>query len=942
MGTIVIRDKNRETLQARATITKAEQVQKLNSEDVIKIEIGTPEKIDFEIGAFIDYCGHTYTMNQLPSATKLAAADFRYTATFEGEQYELLDAAWLLPENTYGDSFTGNLKDFLDILMDNVTRSGKAWRLGTYPTSTDTDFKTLTYSQANCLNVLQNLCKEWGLEFEIGRDDAERVLTLKEQVGEQFAQPFEYGRTGGAYKIERTTPTNKNVITRLFCFGSDKNLPSNYRANRLCLPNKSRNESYITDTESVAFYGIKENVKMFSDIYPARYAKVTAIDSGNRLIFHDSTMDFDLKETDGQGNTKWLIPGTVAKISFNSGGLAGYSFDIVDYNHANKQFKLKTYIDANGLQFPNPDSAAFQIKTGDDYFIYDIRMPQSYIDAAEIKLQEAGEKYYNDNCKPLVNYGVNLSALFLKELFGDTKLENEVFKCGDTIKVYDYDLQLSKSLRLAGFTRNLLHPYEFTLTIAENVEINTTAQRIITELTHLNKTINNNDIAQADNARRNWLTTQDLLNSVFDPEGHYYSDKIKPLSIETTMLAVGARSQQFVIKNVNFEANYGGNQNVIYNSAGTLEHYTIAEPDIRTWTINQGTHAGLVSNTPYYIYAKCPRTGDTGLIVLDTERRTVESDAQFYYFLIGTATSVITDAGGERPARNIALTYGSTTINGRFVSTGRIQSANGTCYIDLDNNEIGGQTFNFKTGLISSTVWVGPDKNTATAGIGGGDYLIWAGSEQNKYLFSISKNGILQIADIYGNILFKVDPTDPLKPRWELGSMWGDNTEIHMGDELILNKITCYGKATIGQLLTCEHGLKVRGENIFKHFQRLVPWFGEFSNDTLLDVGGFEYMQYRGDDEQPLRVVSRKPSFAHTGKGRYKVTFNNSISGCFCFAQATLCDKGGFYVATYIDYNSVLFTVADDSSPNDLNDIKGQGARVQFILIKPDNLFNLY
>lgn len=938
---IIINDKNGETLQARATITKAEQSQKLNAEDVIKLEIGTPEKIDFEIGAYIDYCGHRYTMNQLPSVTKNTAADFRYTATFEGEQYELLDAAWLLPENTFGDSFTGNLKDFLDILIENVERSGKAWALGSYPSSTDTDFKTLTYSQTNCLNVLQNLCKEWGLEFEIGRNGAERVLTLKEHVGETFAQRFEYGRTGGAYKIERSTPSNKNVITRLFVFGSDKNLPSDYRSNRLCLPSKSRNQSFISDTESVAIFGIKESVKTFADIYPARYAKVTAIDSGNRFIFHDNTMDFDLKETDGNGNTKWLIPGTVAKISFNSGGLAGYSFDIVDYNATTKMFKLKAYTDANGLQFPNPDTAAFQIKVGDDYFIYDIRMPQSYIDAAEIKLQEAGEKYFEENCKPQVNYAVSLSPFFLKNLYGDTKLEAEIFNCGDSISVFDYDLGLSKNLRLAGFTRNLLQPYEFTLTIAENVEISTTTQRIITELANVSQTVEINDIAQADNARRNWLTTQELINSVFDPDGNYYTEKIKPLSIETTMLAVGARSQQFVLKNVNFEANYGGNANVVYNSAGTLDHYTIAEPDIRTWIINQNTSAALVPNQSYYIYAKCPRSGGTGLIVFDTEKRTVESIAQYYYFLVGTLTSVFTDAGGTRPARNIALTYGSSTLNGRFISTGRIQSANGTCYIDLDNNEIGGQTFNFKSGLISSTVWVGNDKNTATAGIGGGDYLIWAGSDQNKYLFSVSKNGILKIADIYGNILFKVDPTDPLKPRWELGSMWGDNTEIHMGDELILNKITCYGKATIGQLLTCEHGLKVRGENIFKHFQRLVPWFGEFSHNFITECGGFEYMQYKGDD-QPLRVASRQPTLTRIAKGKYKVTFTTSLSGCYCFAQVTRCEKAGFYVATNIDYNSVLFTVADDSSPNDLTDVSGQNARVQFVLIKLDNLFNLY
>lgn len=51
---------------------------------------------------------------------------------------------------------------------------------------------------------------------------------------------------------------------------------------------------------------------------------------------------------------------------------------------------------------------------------------------------------------------------------------------------------------------------------------------------------------------------------------------------------------------------------------------------------------------------------------------------------------MITDTNGNRPARLIALTYGATTINGRFITTGRIQSVDGQTYFDLDAGEIGG------------------------------------------------------------------------------------------------------------------------------------------------------------------------------------------------------------------------------------------------------------
>lgn len=748
MGDIIIYNRIGEPIQARATITRADQSVKLNAEDIIDIEIGSPEPIMFEIGDYINYCGQTYTLNQLPSVTKKTESDFVYSAKFEGEMYELLDSAWLLPSNTYGDSFTGDLQDFLDILLENMQRSDKSWELGSYPTATE--HKTLSFPQSNCLNVLQQLCKEYKLEFEILRNGETRILNLKTQVGAPFPTQFKYGRTGGAYKIERKAANQKNVITRLFVFGSDKNLPSTYRQNVLCLPDKERNESYISDPETTAFYGIKESVKKFDNIYPARYGKVTGINV-DCTIFTDTTMDFDLNETEPNSpTTKWLIPGTTAKVVFNTGGLAGYTFEITKYTHAAKEFKLKYFVDANGLQFPNPASDAFKIKVGDEYFITDIRVPYSYVREAEQKLQVEGQKYFDENCRPHVNYTIALSALFLKKLYGDTKLDTTVFAVGDSISVYDFDLEISKSLRIAGFTRNLLNPYEFTITIAENVEVSSTTQRIISELTDIKKTVIVNNITATDNHRRNWLAMQEVLDGVFDPEGFYYSEKIKPLSIETTMLAVGARSQQFVLKNVIFETNYTGNPNTVRNTAGTLEHYTIAEPEIRVWQIRAGVADNLQSNSAYYIYAKCPKleTADTGIIIFSTDQITIESDPQFYHFLVGTLTSVITDVNGARPARNIALTYGASSINGRFINTGRIQSKNGSVYIDLDNNEVAGN-FNFKDGLVSGDVLIGQNKTTATAGIhASGNTRLWVGGTKNNPTFAIYQNGNAKIGDL--------------------------------------------------------------------------------------------------------------------------------------------------------------------------------------------------
>ncbi|XCI75273.1 MAG: hypothetical protein ABI045_00630 [Flavobacteriales bacterium] len=55
------------------------------------------------------------------------------------------------------------------------------------------------------------------------------------------------------------------------------------------------------------------------------------------------------------------------------------------------------------------------------------------------------------------------------------------------------------------------------------------------------------------------------------------TQNIKPFSIETGMLSVGMKGNQFIIKNLLIEPNYLGNKNVISLSAGVLIHFTLTE-----------------------------------------------------------------------------------------------------------------------------------------------------------------------------------------------------------------------------------------------------------------------------------------------------------------------------------------------------------------------------
>lgn len=673
------------TSRARKSgVTKAEQSITLLGADTVAITVKSATPLTFHLGDQIDVYGKTYTLNQLPGIKKTGNRNFEYTLTFEGVQYELIDAQFLFPDDTVLDSFTGDLEDFLGILIGNLTRvyPGK-WVLGVFPANTE--FKTLTYTEKNCLEVLQDLCEQYSTEFEITQANGVRSLNIK-MAGVNFPYTFRYGRTGGLYELTRQNINSKNVVTRLYVYGGSSNLGDKYRYTRLCLPGKAKNASYIEDAAAIAAYGLKENTKIFDDIKPERYGEVTAAGSAY-YAFKDATMNFDLNEKDSAGNTKWLIDGVNAKVKFTTGNLAGYEFDVHKYDHATKEIQVVPFTDENGMKFPSKTSAAFQFGVGDKYFFTDINLPDAYKTEAENKLLSEGNKAIAGYSQPQVQYGLSIDENFIRQFAGELTVVN-LFAVGDYIPVEDEDIGVNKSVRITAFTRDLLREYKYNITLGDSVT-KTTITRVIEDLQKIDNVIEINDLADPSKARRNWKASQEVLANVFDPEGHYYSEKIKPLSIETTMLATGARSQQFVLQNTRFEPNYEGNPNTVRVVGGTLVHYTIAET-VKSWQLNTATFSNLVSGTVYYIYARCQKTGTAGNIVFDTVQRKVDSNPTYYYFLVGSLSSAITDTDGKRPARLIALTYGATTINGRFLTTGRIQSGDGQTYFDLDTGEIGG------------------------------------------------------------------------------------------------------------------------------------------------------------------------------------------------------------------------------------------------------------
>lgn len=670
-----------------SVVSKATQKTALLSDDVISITVSSAVPLDLRIGDTARIYGKPYKLNQLPEPTKNGERRYSYELRLEGLQYDLIDVHYHLPENAYGETFYANLQGHLAVLIWNINRIyPNKWTLGEYPK--DTDYKNITNSEKNALQVLQELCGDYGVEFEITTDGKHHTLNVRKQVGITHAFTLRFGRGKGLYQLARKNVNNAGITNRLYVYGGTENLGSNYGHTKLCLPGTTRLSSFLEDKESIGIYGVKEGEKNYSDIRPQRVGTVTALGK-DVITFVDKTMfDLNAKDKDGK-STKYLIAGTNAKIKFESGQLAGYEFDLHTYDHATHTFVINKFTDDNGMVFPSEETAAFQIQKGDKYSIFDINLPDEYRTKAEKDLAEEATKYLPTVSQPQVSYKLSLTEGFFTQLWGkDTA--TEVLHVGDFIKIEDEQIGVSKAVRITQIDRDLLKRHSYDITLSDTITKSTTV-KVINNLQEINETIAINKLADPTKARRKWRATQELLSMVFDPEGDYYSEKIKPLSIDTQMLSVGAKSTQFTLLNVTFQPNYNGDANTLYVSPGRLAHYAIDPEGVKYWLLDGATFAELDTNTAYYIYARCSTTEASGVITLSTTAKAVCSEVGYYNFLIGVLNSVVTDADGGRPGRIVSLTYGSSTINGRFVRTGRIESnGGGKCYFDLDNDEIGG------------------------------------------------------------------------------------------------------------------------------------------------------------------------------------------------------------------------------------------------------------
>lgn len=728
MGITQIIKRNGETIQLNTNepfcfVKEATLTSSLMGDDYISLKIVSSEWLSFAKGDKIVVGGNEYSIRATTTREIVSEGYYNYEPVFYGVMYDLMKTIYRNCDK-YGKSdkstfdLTYTIKEFVQVLIYNLERDYPGvWKFDE-DNCPETEAKTIQFSGVNCLQALQTLCnsEQFNLEFQITQDNGIRTIHIG-KFGKRINPPsgadfFEWGKGNGLYNLKEQKIDDKAIITRLWVEGGTTNIRSDYRgyAERLQLPMQRMNQydhtladgtvvkantemigisdeskRYIENAELRDKIGSEEDVKTYDNIYPKRTGKVTAVVADDICAFVDDTMDFDLNKKNDKG-TVYLVDGVSAKITFTSGRLAGQQFELNakgGYDDKTKTFKIIPFTDNRGLTIPSEETKnSFFIEVGNTYKITDIYLPEQYEKRAEEDLWYAGSDDFKDASQVKAQYALTFDRLyFLQSLSSDT--DTSVFAVGDYVPVKDTRFGIEKTMRIQKITRNLLLEHDYQITLADSTAISIQTQTVLTVIDHEN-VINNNRLRDLNKARRGWRTTEDLRNMVYDTDGYFDTENIKPNSIDTNMLSVGAKSQQFVLSGCVLKANFGGNPNMFVATAGILSHLTIDNDKIRSWQMNEVSFE-LQSTGGYYLFAKCSKSGENGVWYLTQEQLKFEptSDPNNYYFQVGIISSLYSDDN----FRDFQTTYGFTRINGNTITTGRIITSDGECYLDLDGNK---------------------------------------------------------------------------------------------------------------------------------------------------------------------------------------------------------------------------------------------------------------
>ena len=449
----------------RCTIKELEYNGSFMGERTVTCSFESPSVINFAIGDHITYRGEEFYLDYEPSQTKSASFGsalnaFKYDLIFRTIDIELQNCQ-LLDYVPYGNdyhyqpspsfSFVGTAKTFAERIQANMDRDYPGWEIEVYE-GVETEDAEIEIDNVSCWNALVMINKEFGLNFFISKRNV--------KIGypeESLDHTFYYGKNNVLYQIERDVNADEVVVTRLYAYGGERNIPDDYNKRdsdfsgkkNLMLPGYLETGKSYIESKNLPAYGIREYTMVFEDIYPS-IAGVELPDIGriDELVAAEQIT----KETETKGtfkitiknigfNIKDYLTTETATISMKSGSLIGYEFEIVDVvqlESGNYDITLNKST-RDDFQVPN---AGQNLSAGDRFVILNIKMPEKYVEYAEDRLLKSATSYLAEHDHVIYTYNIGVDEIYMAR---NGNL-HDLIREGMKLPLYDVDFGTDYSI----------------------------------------------------------------------------------------------------------------------------------------------------------------------------------------------------------------------------------------------------------------------------------------------------------------------------------------------------------------------------------------------------------------------------------------------------------------------------------------------------------------
>lgn len=461
----------------------------LMKEDYIMLKFSLENPIYFKLGSYVECNFGLFEVCDLQKpAFNTNTAGYDYELRLDAYYWKWKNKIFKYTPETTGQEASWNLTAPLDvqagIVLRNLKALGYTYKGQDFVFSIDSTVENksqlMSYDNINILDACFEMAKKWDCECWV----TENIIHFGRC---EFGDPVNWEIGVNVEEMSRSD-SQSTYATRIYAFGSTRNIPSNYRPvdetvvvngvvqKRLMLP---EGIPYIDAYPNMTTEEAVEQVVIFDEVYPRRtgiMSDVTTIEVTDKVENEDGTTTeekwnaYRFRDTGVNFSEKYILPGQELRIRFASGLLNGLEF-AVKFNPEGKPEKLED----GGW---NPEAQLWEIVRNEDYgrpLPGDVLFPQDgdeyvlsgwdstkitelgLVGAAEQELKEKTEKYAAKSKIDPSTYGCTMMS---NDAYREDGVHN-LYSIGQKVNLINKAyFENGRQSRVIGFEFNLDYSFD--------------------------------------------------------------------------------------------------------------------------------------------------------------------------------------------------------------------------------------------------------------------------------------------------------------------------------------------------------------------------------------------------------------------------------------------------------------------------------------------------